>query len=131
MTKQELRAFRKQSREIKELRSHLKDITELYAPIAAYDRQRFGGETDGTATEQAVEKILSLQQRYEAKLNAYADERIRIERSFEVLTPDERAVMRAYYFDNLSWEAVAEHIDISYRHVHRLHSHALQMLKEQ
>ena len=129
MTKQELRAFRKQSREIKELRSHLKDITELYAPIAAYDRQRFGGETDGTSTEQAVEKILALQQKYEAKLNAYIDERIRIEQSFEVLTPDERAVMRAYYFDSMSWEVVAERLDISYRHVHRLHAHALIQIK--
>ena len=129
MTKQELRAFRKQSREIKELRSHLQDITELYAPITAYDRQRFGGETDGTATEQAVEKILALQQKYEARLNAYIDERIRIEQSFDALTPDERAVMRAYYFDSMTWEVIAERLDISYRHVHRLHAHALIAIK--
>ena len=79
--------------------------------------------------ERAVEKILVLQSRYEDRLNAYVDERLRIEQSFEVLTPDERAVMRAYYFDGLSWERVAERLDISYRHVHRLHSAALIAIK--
>lgn len=130
MTKQELRAFRRQAREIRELRSHLKDIEELYAPVASYDRQRFGGGSDeGSNVERAVEKILVLQSRYEDRLNAYVDERLRIEQSFEVLTPDERAVMRAYYFDGLSWERVAERLDISYRHVHRLHSAALIAIK--
>lgn len=130
MTKQDLRAFRRQSREIKQLKTQLIDLTNLSAPISNYNRTE-SPASDGSAVEIKVEKLIALSNRYEAALNAYAAERERIEIAFEILTPDERTVLRAYYFDNLSWEAVSEHIDISYRHVHRLHSHALQMLKEQ
>ena len=130
MTKQELRAFRRQSREIKQLKTQLIDLTNLSAPISNYIRTG-SPVSDGSAVEIKVERLIALSNRYEAALNAYAAERERIEIAFEILTPDERTVLRAYYFDCLPWEAVAEHIDISYRHVHRLHSHALQMLKEQ
>ena len=130
MTKHELRAFRAKSREMKQLREQLADLLSLSAPTSEFKAVR-GANDNGSAVERSVEKIIALTNRYEALLAAYALERERIEEAFEKLTPDERTVLRAYYFDNLSWEAVAEHIDISYRHVHRLHSHALQMLKEQ
>ena len=46
MTKQELRAFRKQSAEIKQLKQHLEDLLSLAAPTAAYDREPVTGDSD-------------------------------------------------------------------------------------
>ena len=131
MTKYELRVFRSRTLEIEELKYQLNyKLQELAAPKSnAYDKGR-SGKADGSRPELAVEEYDKLRRYYDSILDAYAAERLRIETAFEVLTPEERTVLRVYYFDSLPWEAVADKTGISYRHVHRLHKSALEKLAE-
>jgi len=59
----------------------------------------------------------------------YLADRIRIEKAFELLTPNERTAMRYYYFDRLTWEETAERMEKSTRYVLGLHKWALIKLK--
>ena len=131
MTKYELRLFRSRTLEIEELRYQLHfKLKELAEPKPAALDKTAPGTIDGSKTERAVEEYDKLQRYYEGILDAYAAERLRIEKAFELLTPDERAVLRDYYFDTMPWEAVAEKTGISYRHIHRLHKSALTKLAD-
>ena len=125
-----LKAIRSQAKEMQLL---LETITAMRATVGAKITNANGGigggQPDGTDTERTVEKIIALEQKYYHKLRTYADERELIENALAVLEPNERALIRLYYFDCLTWEDTAERLHYSYQHVHRLHASALIKLK--
>ncbi len=66
---------------------------------------------------------------YESRIAEHVEEQHRIESALIALTPDEAAVLRSYYINHLTWEAVAYELHYSYQHVHRLHKAALEKLE--
>ena len=132
MNKQELRDFRGQAREIAQIKATLERMRDDVGPkITSYDAPAVLSGGSGSPVERAVERYLALEARYTSMLDTYTHERNRIEDSIEHLTPNERAVLRAYYLDGLTWEATAYLLGFSYRQVHRLHAAALRSLDTQ
>ena len=131
MTKQDLRAFRSQSAEVRQIEEQLERMMKVAPQISQFDKVLVESDREGSQVEQTVEKYLALRERYEDILNAYIDEKLRIERAFaECLTPNERAALRYYYFEGFTWEKTAEQIDKSTRYVLTLHKWALIKLKD-
>lgn len=56
---------------------------------------------------------------------------LEVERAIECLEPRERALVRLYYCDGLTWEEVCVAMSYSWRQVHRIHAKVLEKLKEQ
>lgn len=130
MTKQDLRAFRSQSVEVRQIEEQLERMMKVAPQISQFDKVLVESDREGSQVEQTVEKYLALRERYESIFNAYIDEKLRIERAFECLTPNERAALRYYYFEGMTWEKTAEQIDKSTRYVLTLHKWALIKLKD-
>lgn len=100
------------------------------AKTSNFSGSNSAGKSDGSEVERIVERLIALETKYETMIADYAEERTVIEAAMQILKPNERAVIRLYYFDGNTWEKTADRLHYSYQHVHRLHASALQKLKE-
>jgi len=131
MTKKELKAFRVKAREVVQLKSSLEQMKDEIGPKGVdYSAPVTSHSGEGSLTETAVERYIMLEQKYLSYLAEYTAERLRIEAAAEHLSPNERAVIRSYYLDRLSWEETAYKLHFSYQHIHRLHASALIKLEQ-
>lgn len=130
ITKQQLRAFRTQANEIRLLAETIRAMREtLGAKVSDANSPAVHGG-NSSAMERAVEKIIDIERKYQDKVDDYAAQREQIESAIEKLLPNERAVIRLYYLDCLTWEETADKIHFSYQHTHRLHASALNKLNQ-
>lgn len=85
-----------------------------------------GGVNDAmTAYLVKKERLVTL---YVEKRTALIERRTEIEQAISRLPSREREVLRYKYLDGLTWEQVAEEMSYSWRHVHNIHSIALNLL---
>ena len=130
MTKHELRAFRSKANEIKQLEEQILILSDVTPKASRFDKILVDSGRTGSPVEEIVERLIALRERYQAALDAYTAEKLQIERAFEILTPNERAALRYYYFENLTWEQTAEKMDKSTRYILSLHKWALIKLRD-
>ena len=110
ITKQQLRAFRTQANEIRLLAETIRAMREtLGAKVSDANSPAVHGG-NSSAMERAVEKIIDIERKYQDKVDDYAAQREQIESAIEKLLPNERAVIRLYYLDCLTWEETADKI---------------------
>lgn len=129
MTKERLRKFRDLLKEKKQLEEQLETIeATLHNPKIQQLKQTPSAPSQGNHTEDLIAKHLELLDRYRDKLEELTMERLAIEEAIERLPTRERKVLRAYYIRGLIWEEVAVDVGYTWRHVHRVHSSALQLL---
>ena len=60
----------------------------------------------------------------------HVDQKMVLEKAFQVLTERERDIIRMTFFDNLSQKQAGEKLGISQMHVSRLQRRALRKLRE-
>lgn len=130
MTKHELRAFRSKANEIKQLEEQILMLADVSPKASRFDKILVDSGRTGSPVEEIVERLIALRERYQTALDAYTAEKLQIERAFEILTPNERAALRYYYFENLTWEQTAEKMDKSTRYILSLHKWALIKLRD-
>lgn len=130
MTKHELRTFRNKANEIKQLEEQILILSDVTPKASRFDKILVDSGRIGSPVEEIVERLIALRERYQASLDAYTAEKLQIERAFEILTPNERAALRYYYFENLTWEQTAEKMDKSTRYILSLHKWALIKLRD-
>lgn len=129
MTKERLRRYRDLLKEKKQLEKQLETIeAALYNPKIQQLKQTPRAPSQGNATEDLANKHLELLDYYRDKLAELAMEQLAVEEVMERLPARERKVLRAYYIRGLTWEEVAVDVGYTWRHVHRVHSSALQLL---
>ena len=80
--------------------------------------------------ELMVAQHLHLQKNYREKVEELATELMAIEAAIEMLKPTARMVLRYRCLDGLKWEEVCVKMNYSWMQIHRIHSQALQQLKE-
>lgn len=130
MTKDDLRAYREQKRELAVLREELEELTEsMQAPGSNLDGMPHAPGR-GDAMERAVARKIELEEMYAAKMEALCDAITRVENAIENLPPREKTVLRAYYIRGLKWEEVCVVTHYSWKHVHRIHASALRELEK-
>jgi len=124
MTKQELKDYR-----------HLRaEIRQLDGQIAYWRRRAEGGNRApdrspvvGHFTDPLpyiMDKIIACEQARDEKTKRLAD----VEAAFAMLDAREARLMRAYYVEGKTWEAIAVDFSYTWRHVHRLHADALKKM---
>lgn len=105
-------------------------LADVSPKASRFDKILVDSGRTGSPVEEIVERLIALRERYQAALDAYTAEKLQIERAFEILTPNERAALRYYYFENLTWEQTAEKMDKSTRYILSLHKWALIKLRD-
>lgn len=137
MTKDETKAWLRSYRQKKLEADHLdRMIQKLEAEIYSPKTTRFdkipGCTPDaGSPTERLALKHLELVDKYKAMRDELLDGQREIEKAIESLGGSSRTMMRLYYMEGLTWEAVAVAINYSWRQTHNLHSAALNKLAAQ
>lgn len=135
ITKDRLRAYRMQKRELEQLRGLLDEIeTSVYYPGAAQvsDMPRAPARpVGGSAQERAALRTMEIRDKYADKIAELQTECLIIERAVEAVPEStERLILRMRYLQGLSWETIADDIGLTVRQITRRHGRALQMIKE-
>lgn len=107
MTKKQLREIRDTGKEIQYLRETTKRLRETVGPS---------------------DKIFTLEAKLMKLVDSYVLSIERFESELNRLSPNERIVMRAYYIDTLSWNAVAESTHYSESAVYQMRRSALEII---
>ncbi len=131
MTRQRLRAYRDNKKEQEQLRQQLEAMeAALYAPRTTnLTGMPSGGGHEGSAVEDAAIKHMELVECYRAQLLDLVAEQLEIENALASLDGSERMIMREYYINGLTWEAVCVKVGYSWRQTHRIHKRALRRLE--
>ena len=131
MTKQELREYRSLDRRIDNLldeyekwRSRAEKVTPIYTIVPV-------GGGNGNSTQKAVENIIELQDKIIADIISIAEKWNKIRNSINKLENNQyRELLTLYYIKGLTWEEVAEKMDLDIRWIRTLHGKALQEMNK-
>ena len=103
-------------------KDRLRDYRAIAQEKKALERQI---ETDNlVAGHQALLEL------YRDKLDRMAEELLAIEQAIDRLPVRERAILRRYYIQGMTWEEVCVEEHYSLRQLHRIHARALERLRE-
>lgn len=133
MTKEQLRQYRNIKLEYDRLGKLIREMEASLYGVSAQctDGQPRGGGTIRRPTEDTAVKHAALMQTYQRKSAELCDAMDKIEAAIESLPSKERTIIRAYYAEGMTWEAVCVATNYSWRQVHRIHAKALQLLSEE
>ena len=132
MTKEKLRAYRDMRRERDQLLGKIEEIeVVLYAPrTQKLDGMPRSGHRDGSWLDDLLEHQAELLKKYRSLEMELSKSILEIEEAIDTLAPRERALMRLYYIDGLTWERVAVEMHYTWRQAHRIHGKALEQLRD-
>lgn len=127
--KRRLREPRRAALALQEKRGRIAALESLAEGIGGVLR-REKGQTGGDAVLEMLVELRSALLEAVMRYGALVRE---VQELFERCLPDERhrAVMEAHYLGFTTWEAVAEQVGYTPRHVMRLHKESLQLIIEQ
>lgn len=99
----------------------------LYGKTARYDSDGSKPVPCGNGTENAVLRVMELEERLNREIDELTEKRQEIEQVVNAV-PDEvqREVLTRRYLLYQKWEVIAEEMNFSERHIRRLHGYALK-----
>lgn len=123
-------------REIRELASLIDAIAALETrrtspKIAAYGADVVRGSRNADINLTNIAKIDALIERYNASIAAILAAQAEFESAIDPLPPLERVILRQYFLDGLSWEAICIAQGKSYRQIMRIWQHARDVISGQ
>lgn len=132
MTKEQLRKYRDIKLERDRLAAMIEELeVTLYGPKSPnIDGLPRGGSGPGNPTADTAIKHADLLVKYQKTMAELTEALTAIENAIEGLAPRERTLIRLYYAQGLTWEQVCVAMSYSWRQVHRIHSDALEALRE-
>lgn len=100
----------------------------LYGKTVRYDRVGSKPVPQGNGTENAVLRVLELEERLDKEIDRLTEKRQEIEKAVNAVPADDvqREVLTRRYLLYQKWEVIAEEMNYSERHIRRLHGHALK-----
>lgn len=133
MTKEKLKAYRGIKLERDRLAAMIDELeSTLYGPKAQrMDGMPRSGSRPGSAVEDAALRQADLLARYRQKVAEWSQALEEIEAAIETLEPRERTLIRLHYAQGLTWEEVCVAMSYSWRQIHRIHSRALEALRDE
>lgn len=132
MDKEKLKTYRELKHEWDDIRRRISELeAKGYGPRSQLiDGMPHGGSGESYAVEERMDQLSCLVRMYTAKEAELVCKLIEIEDAIKSLRPRESLLMRLHYIDGLTWENVAVAMGYSWRQVHRIHSDALERLKD-
>lgn len=132
MTKEQLRAYRDIRLEFEALKELIQRVEATRYDLRAQnlDGMPRGGSTPSSSVEDNVIKYDALLGKYEKKKADLVAALLEIEEAMDSLSdPLQRAVVRHYYAEGMTWEEVCVAINYSRSQTHRIHAAALEALR--
>lgn len=99
--------------------------------IAAYGADVVRGSRNADINLTNIVKIDALVERYNASIAATLAAQSEFETAIAQLSPLERIILRQYFLDGLSWEAICIAQGKSYRQIMRIWQHARDVISSQ
>lgn len=130
MDKKDLQQYLWLRRVIKQLEDRREELeTEATRMTVRYSDQPKGAPYDKDRMADLVVEMVELDEKIQAKLAESYELARKIEETIESLPEREQYLMRARYIEGKSWEQIAVDMHYSWQHVHKIHAHALRLVK--
>ena len=130
MDKKDLQQYLWLRRVIKQLEDRREELeTEATRMTVRYSDQPKGAPYDKDRMAELVVEMVELDEKIQAKLAKSYELARKIEEAIGSLPEREQYLMRARYIQGESWEQIAVDMHYSWQHVHKIHRHALGLLK--
>jgi RNA polymerase sigma factor (sigma-70 family) len=119
MEREKLQQYRQLCREIEELEEEKQALAEGKLPSCWPLGEISGKGAPGDPTGRTAAMLWDLAVLLADKLNELIALRTEIEQAVDKLPPEERRILRLYYIEGLTWEAVAAEVGYSVRQLGR------------
>lgn len=129
MTKEELTEIIIADKKIRAKKETAAALYELAISVPGIDTTTLKVQTSSRSENEIITKYLDLERELKKDIAAVLEKKETVYKKLQVLDGLEKDIMQLRYIGGLSWDEIADKINVSSRHVYRIHDKALEKLK--
>ena len=129
MTKEELTEIIIADKKIRAKKETAAALYELATSVPGIDTTTLKVQTSSRSENKIINKYLDLERELKKDIAAVLEKKKKIYKDLQILCGLEKEIMQLRYIGGLSWDEIADKVNISSRHVYRIHDKALEKLK--
>ena len=129
MTKEELTEIIIADKKIRAKKETAAALYELATSVPGIDTTTLKVQTSSRSENEIINKYLDLERELKKDIAAVLEKKETVYKKLQVLDGLEKDIMQLRYIGGLSWDEIADKVNISSRHVYRIHDKALEQLK--
>lgn len=129
MTKEELAEIIIADKKIRAKKETTAALYELATSVPGIDTTTLKVQTSSRSENEIINKYLDLERELKKDIAAVLEKKETVYKKLQVLDGLEKDIMQLRYIGGLSWDEIADKINVSSRHVYRIHDKALEKLK--
>lgn len=129
MTKEELTEIIIADKKIRAKKETAAALYELATSVPGIDTTTLKVQTSSRSENEIINKYLDLERELKKDIAAVLEKKETVYKKLQVLDGLEKDIMQLRYIGGLSWDEIADKINVSSRHVYRIHDKALEKLK--
>lgn len=129
MTKEELTEIIIADKKIRAKKETAAALYELATSVPGIDTTTLKVQTSSRSENEIITKYLDLEREIKKDIAAVLEKKGVVYKKLQVLDGLEKDIMQLRYIGGLSWDEIADKVNISSRHVYRIHDKALEKLK--
>lgn len=129
MTKEELTEIIIADKKIRAKKETAAALYELATSVPGIDTTTLKVQTSSRSENEIINKYLDLERELKKDIAAVLEKKEVVYKKLQVLDGLEKDIMQLRYIGGLSWDEIADKVNISSRHVYRIHDKALEKLK--
>ena len=129
MTKEELTEIIIADKKIRAKKETAAALYELATSVPGIDTTTLKVQTSSRSENEIINKYLDLERELKKDIAAVLEKKEVVYKKLQALDGLEKDIMQLRYIGGLSWDEIADKINISSRHVYRIHDKALEQLK--
>lgn len=129
MTKEELTEIIIADKKIRAKKETAAALYELATSVPGVDTTTVKVQTSSRSENEIITKYLDLERELKKDIAAVLEKKEVVYKKLQVLDGLEKDIMQLRYIGGLSWDEIADKINVSSRHVYRIHDKALEKLK--
>ena len=129
MTKEELTEIIIADKKIRAKKETAAALYELATSVPGIDTTTLKVQTSSRSENEIINKYLDLERELKKDIAAVLEKKETVYKKLQVLDGLEKDIMQLRYIGGLSWDEIADKVNVSSRHVYRIHDKALEKLK--
>lgn len=129
MTKEELTEIIIADKKIRAKKETAAALYELATSVPGIDTTTLKVQTSSRSENEIINKYLDLERELKKDIAAVLEKKETVYKKLQVLDGLEKDIMQLRYIGGLSWDEIADKVNVSSRHVYRIHDKALEQLK--
>lgn len=129
MTKEELTEIIIADKKIRAKKETAAALYELATSVPGIDTTTLKVQTSSRSENEIITKYLDLERELKKDIAAVLEKKETVYKKLQVLDGLEKDIMQLRYIGGLSWDEIADKVNVSSRHVYRIHDKALEQLK--